>query len=132
MDEIVRTIEFAKIISQVVPILILGITIQSGVLATLNRKKLTLKNYHILTTTGVFGLLSYVEYLSLRVIQTGTINEDYLSNVYTVLLIAIIYIYFDFIFALKKKSHRFLQITDVVSAIAAILALIINALFLRH
>lgn len=123
-------IEFYKLISQIIPILFLGVTLQSVFISRgekYNSNEDFIREIHILLFVFVVALLCMGEFVALRSVYLG---YSYPSDLFIVTLTigaSIVWIVLDHILALKGKSK---EIYSKGFLIVFILTMILEAYYI--
>lgn len=123
-------IEFYKLTSQIMPVLLVGITLQSQFISRgekyLNNENF-IKNIHIKVFLFIVALLCIGEFVSLKNVYINKANKDDLFVVIISLVAGVLWIVADYVLALKWESK---EIFNIGFLIVGIVGLILEFYFL--
>ena len=123
-------IEFYKLTSQIIPVLLVGITLQSQFISRgekyLNNENF-IKNIHIKVFLFIVVLLCIGELDSLKNVYPNKANKDDLFVVIISLVAGVLWIVADYVLALKWESK---EIFNIGFLIVGIVGLILELYFL--
>jgi hypothetical protein len=123
-------IEFYKLTSQIIPVLLVGITLQSQFISRgekyLNNENF-IKNIHIKVFLFIVVLLCIGEFVSLKNVYLNKANKDDLFVVIISLVAGVLWIVADYVLALKWESK---EIFNIGFLIVGIVGLILELYFL--
>lgn len=123
-------IEFYKLTSQIIPVLLVGITLQSQFISR-GEKYLSnenfIKNIHIKVFLFIVAVLCIGEFVSLKNVYLNKANKDDLFVVIISLVAGVLWIVADYVLALKWESK---EIFNIGFLIVGVVGLILEFYFL--